>query len=843
MDTGVDKNRPRRLDRQRRTITGPAWVGGRVVSPFYITEGIPYRPELILWLEMPDAIAVSFHLSKPQEAPISFGASLLQAIEAPMMGPPRRPGTVRVSDARLAAEVRQVLPGVRIVEAPTPEIDELFEQMSRSGLAGDSEEGGAGEIDGAIEPSYFEDGRVGIEAVEHLFHSARVLYRMAPWKVASDSQLLRVDIPAYDVEGACLSIIGALGESMGFLLFPSLEGYERFLAGAEAHGTPGAPIDMGTTFLSLNYEAGSELPATMYREALEHEWPVADPMAYPMVQHRDPDAVLRPLTERDVRVVACCAAFLGAFFVKHRSLFERDVFEPICESFFDEDDIEVRFTAPYEGGAEFAVNTSHDPLAAMPGLRTSSAPGSAIAKVGRNQPCPCGSGKKYKHCCLPRTQGEARKHSPAPNTGHATAPESLDRTLVDRMSRYAKHRFGSNWMADAAEVFRDRTDPEALLSPWAFYHHLFAGKSIAQWFGEDHADRLSPNDLAWLNAQRAAWLSVWEVTDVEPGETLTLKDLLTDKTRLVQERSGSKSLVKRDALLGRVVDYQGKSALYGVYHRPLSPEDANVVVQRSRRRLRRKSSIPVERLREEAIGRYLIACWEEALADADDRTSRPPTLVNTDGDPLLITGDHFTFDPADRTSIQDRLAAAGGEEEEEEPSDDRDPEQVYVFSKPGNQVHASWDNTVIGRVILARNTLRVETNSINRADSLRRTLESSLGSLIRHRAREHSDPMASIGRMSGMSGAPAKPATPSPPSDEMDRLLLEWKAKHYADWIDHPIPALGGETARAVARTKSGREQVDILLKGMENREARLPAGQRFDFGPIRRELGLEEGR
>ena len=25
---------------------------------------------------------------------------------------------------------------------------------------------------------------------------------------------------------------------------------------------------------------------------------------------------------------------------------------------------------------------------------------SAQAKVGRNDPCPCGSGKKYKHCCL-----------------------------------------------------------------------------------------------------------------------------------------------------------------------------------------------------------------------------------------------------------------------------------------------------------------------------------------------------------------------------------------------------------------------------------------------------------
>ncbi len=25
---------------------------------------------------------------------------------------------------------------------------------------------------------------------------------------------------------------------------------------------------------------------------------------------------------------------------------------------------------------------------------------SATPKVGRNDPCPCGSGKKYKHCCL-----------------------------------------------------------------------------------------------------------------------------------------------------------------------------------------------------------------------------------------------------------------------------------------------------------------------------------------------------------------------------------------------------------------------------------------------------------
>ena len=37
-----------------------------------------------------------------------------------------------------------------------------------------------------------------------------------------------------------------------------------------------------------------------------------------------------------------------------------------------------------------------------------------MAKIGRNQPCPCGSGKKYKHCCLPRVQA-----------GQPLAPETV----------------------------------------------------------------------------------------------------------------------------------------------------------------------------------------------------------------------------------------------------------------------------------------------------------------------------------------------------------------------------------------------------------------------------------
>ena len=41
------------------------------------------------------------------------------------------------------------------------------------------------------------------------------------------------------------------------------------------------------------------------------------------------------------------------------------------------------------------------PLAQLPGAvrAAARAPGMRAAKVGRNAPCPCGSGKKFKKCC------------------------------------------------------------------------------------------------------------------------------------------------------------------------------------------------------------------------------------------------------------------------------------------------------------------------------------------------------------------------------------------------------------------------------------------------------------
>jgi tetratricopeptide (TPR) repeat protein len=42
-----------------------------------------------------------------------------------------------------------------------------------------------------------------------------------------------------------------------------------------------------------------------------------------------------------------------------------------------------------------------------------------MSKIGRNDPCPCGSGKKYKRCCLPKHEAAAAGRAAA--AAHAAA--------------------------------------------------------------------------------------------------------------------------------------------------------------------------------------------------------------------------------------------------------------------------------------------------------------------------------------------------------------------------------------------------------------------------------------
>ena len=729
-----------------------AWVGGRLLSPFFITEGDPYRPEMILWLELPEGLIVSHTLVDPDASPVSFAQTLRDAMRSPMIGPPREPSRVRVADALLATEVRAIAPEIEVEVAPTPELDDVLRSFAEYRARDDAP---------GRDPSYLEGGRIPAEAIAKLFRAAELLHCIAPWKFASDSQVIRLDIPGLGVEGACISIIGQMGESLGIVIFPSLVAYERFLHGIEVRQRRGGPIDMGTTVLSLDYERGAELPDSLRKEIANHGWPVAGPDAYPMVHHRDPDGMPRPLKEKDIAIATACAMSLSAFFGKYRELFADDdaEFEPISESYFDDDDLEVRFTVPYEAGPGFGLSTTN---AAQIGAATQRPPSRGkqrsakrqaaefSGRVGRNQLCPCGSGKKYKKCCLAKDQAEQSAR---------TAPASIhdvDRRLVDDMMSFAIRKFGETWWMAAAD-FDDHEGSAALWGPWSVYHFLVEGRPVVNWYLEKKSRQLSNTELTWLQAQQSAWLSVWEVIDTELGHSITLKDLLTDEERTVHEVAASKSLKCRDVVLGRIVDHDGVSALCGIYPRHLPPVPAAEVVRRIRGRLRRKRAVPIDRLRDEKIGRYMIARWDEAVTELDMRRAVPPRLQNTDGEDFLLTIDHFDFDLARQKEIEQHLAQLDGIDPPE-PGDD-DP--AYVFSKSGNAQVGGLDNTLIGRATLSKGKLRLETNSVPRADALRERIETACGDAIRHRAREHSDPFAMMdGLLAGGAGKPRarKPA-------------------------------------------------------------------------------------
>ena len=220
---------------------------------------------------------------------------------------------------------------------------------------------------------------------------------------------------------------------------------------------------------------------------------------------------------------------------------------------------------------------------------------------------------------------------------------------------------------------------------------------------------------------------MWEVEDIEPGKTLTLHDLLSGERRTVQETGGSQVLVRRDALLARVVDHDGISLVCETYPRPLSPIYTAEVVRRARARLHRKRAVPVERLRDTAFG-HLIRCWEETIAVVDAQGATSLDLRHRDGDPLVITVDDFEVTPGATAEVEARIAEIEGAEER--------PNEVsaaYVILRPDAPTPPDGEQDVLGRVQMAPTALQVETNSQARADALRERVKAACGTHVRRR--------------------------------------------------------------------------------------------------------------
>jgi hypothetical protein len=143
------------------------WIGGRLAAPLYVTEGEPFRPDIILWLEAGTDLIVGSTVVHPSEPTPAVASCLAQALEKPLTGPPRCPDRIRVADPALLGSLREVVgTDVRIDTAPTPELDAIVRLMAETLPEGRGEAA-----------SYFEGGRVSPNTVVAFFQSAARLGR------------------------------------------------------------------------------------------------------------------------------------------------------------------------------------------------------------------------------------------------------------------------------------------------------------------------------------------------------------------------------------------------------------------------------------------------------------------------------------------------------------------------------------------------------------------------------------------------------------------------------------------------------------------------------------------
>ncbi len=455
--------------------------------------------------------------------------------------------------------------------------------------------------------------------------------------------------------------------------------------------------------------------------------------------------------------------------------------------------------------------------------------------IGRNDSCPCGSGKKYKKC------HGALDHVAVvtPEIARATALKAIDVQLNDRIMRFARMFYGPDWLSNVlrSEDLLDEEGPSdasvPIFTPWLQYFKVNAGGlTVAEEWCFQEGTRISPDERLLLNAYRSAWMSIWEVTEVQPGIGSRLRDVLTRQECFIHDIRSSFTLRKFDALLAIILTCNGVSFFGGAHAQPLPPRFTEVVTHEARRWCRvRTRPVSFKKLRDPDMQLALLSLWNDV---ADDMLHQPmPVMQNTDGDPFVVTTDDFAL-IARSEEIARTLASVPGVQEPERDGATR----VFVVTKHGNSTHPSWDNTIIGRLVLSDTRLTVETNSTRRADALRSVLETQLQGLVRFRMRKEEN-TAHLMAEAQASVASGEPRVETPLPAEAEAELRKFRERHMRNWIDDSIPALGGHTPREAARLSRVRPKLEMLLKELDRGEAALPEGQRIDLRWLREALGL----
>lgn len=85
-----------------------------------------------------------------------------------------------------------------------------------------------------------------------------------------------------------------------------------------------------------------------------------------------------------------------------------------------------------------------------------------LSKVRRNDPCPCGSGKKYKKCCVVKGEEHREDTLSTPPDERSVRRQPAREAEIENLFRRALNQLDRNEYDKAARAFRSvlRLDPE-----------------------------------------------------------------------------------------------------------------------------------------------------------------------------------------------------------------------------------------------------------------------------------------------------------------------------------------------------------------------------------------------
>lgn len=218
-----------------------------------------------------------------------------------------------------------------------------------------------------------------------------------------------------------------------------------------------------------------------------------------------------------------------------------------------------------------------------------------VEKIGRNDNCPCGSGKKYKKCCLEKERERVSRMQ----DDAAVAKQALD-WLGEKYPDGVREAVFGGFLGALKK--RERETVASLSSEIQELINVNIGewlltdakipvqdgeKPVREIFMEGDSLPLMAEGKKWLADLRENPLSLYEIRSVEPGEGMILSDMLTSDGPdvRVRERKASKGLVRWETLGARLMrsgdDWTLSGALY-----PLPREVANTCRSRIQRKVK-----------------------------------------------------------------------------------------------------------------------------------------------------------------------------------------------------------------------------------------------------------------